>query len=146
MSKVFGCDLQLRWSDQDVNGHVNNARLLTVIEEVRLRAILAWGLEAPRADEPRVVRSLNAVFERPVHYGAGLDGRAWVASVGRTSFTVGHELLQHQLTCVRAEAVIVRLDPSTQRPRPLEDRMRTALEERVHAPSVDISRSATREW
>lgn len=95
--------------------------------------------------DPEVLdRELDAVLERPVHYGAGRDGRAWVASAGRTSFTVGHEL-RHEVSCVRAEAVVVRPDPSTQRSRPPEGPMLTALEERAHVPSVGARRSASGE-
>lgn len=27
----------LRWSDQDINGRINNARILTLMEEARIR-------------------------------------------------------------------------------------------------------------
>lgn len=29
--------LALRWSDQDANGHLNNARIVTLMEESRVR-------------------------------------------------------------------------------------------------------------
>ena len=38
----FEVGLQLRWSDEDRYGHVNNARLLTLAEEARVRALAAW--------------------------------------------------------------------------------------------------------
>ena len=30
-------EMQLRWSDQDALGHVNNARVITLMEEARIR-------------------------------------------------------------------------------------------------------------
>lgn len=36
----YECDLPVRWSDQDVNGHVNNARVVTLLEELRIAAYL----------------------------------------------------------------------------------------------------------
>lgn len=32
-------DIELRWSDQDLLGHVNNAKLMTLAEEARIRAL-----------------------------------------------------------------------------------------------------------
>lgn len=45
--------LELRWSDQDANHHVNNATIVTLLEEVRMRA--------PKdiTDGLRVVRTLE---------------------------------------------------------------------------------------
>ena len=32
-------EIQLRWSDQDLLAHVNNATIMTLVEEARIRAI-----------------------------------------------------------------------------------------------------------
>ena len=40
-------ELQLRWSDEDALGHVNNARIVTLMEEARIR----W--TQPRGDSGR---------------------------------------------------------------------------------------------
>ncbi|MCF1711246.1 acyl-ACP thioesterase domain-containing protein [Corynebacterium argentoratense] len=49
--------LELRWSDQDANHHVNNATIVTLLEEVRMRA--------PKdiTDELRVVRTLEVRYD-----------------------------------------------------------------------------------
>lgn len=31
--------IELRWSDQDLLGHVNNAKLMTLAEEARIRSL-----------------------------------------------------------------------------------------------------------
>ncbi|MDR8018458.1 acyl-CoA thioesterase [Nesterenkonia aerolata] len=135
--RIFSCDLQVRWSDQDLNGHVNNARLITLIEEVRLRAMVAWGLAPPGSSGPRVVRALEVMFDREVHFGAPVLSRAWITAIGRTSFTVRHELRQADELCLRADAVIVNLDPQTGRPAGLEEPLRTVLDD--HLISADES-------
>ncbi|GMA39080.1 acyl-CoA thioesterase [Mobilicoccus caccae] len=124
----YACEVQVRWSDQDINGHVNNARLVTLVEEVRVRALKAWGLPAPGPHRPRVLRSFEVSFDRAVHYGPELTGRAWISRIGVTSFTVGHELLQQGHRCVRLHAVMVLLDPDTHRPLALEPSYRAILE------------------
>ncbi|MDO5492979.1 MAG: thioesterase family protein [Nesterenkonia sp.] len=137
-SPEFTCGLQVRWSDQDLNGHVNNARLMTLIEEVRLRAMVAWGAEPPGPSGPRVVRALDVTFDREVHFGEDVLGRAWITSIGRTSFTVRHELLQGGVLCLRSDAVIVNLSADDGRPTPMTDSLRAVLEAHaVPAPNSD---------
>src|SRR5699024_1295251 len=53
---AFRCELQLRWSDQDLLGHVNNARTVTLAEEARVRADTAWFDDAAKVGS-RVVRT-----------------------------------------------------------------------------------------
>lgn len=39
---AFQTPITIRWSDQDINGHVNNARALTLVEEARIKASDHW--------------------------------------------------------------------------------------------------------
>ncbi|WP_248122554.1 acyl-CoA thioesterase [Micrococcus lacusdianchii] len=64
---VFECPVPVRWSDQDANGHVNNARVVTLLEEIRIAAYLAWLDSTPDSGLPRVVRTLTVDFRRAVH-------------------------------------------------------------------------------
>lgn len=123
----FVRELELRWSDQDANGHVNNARAITLIEEARVRAFLHWTGTSPNGTRPRVVRSLTVDFRRPLHYGPPLWAHVWISRIGTSSYTVHHELHQHDQPCVSAETAIVQLGAETQKPEPLDDRMRQAL-------------------
>lgn len=122
---AFSCQLQVRWSDQDVNAHVNNSRILTLTEEARVQATRAWTGAVPDA---RVVRAMNVSFDHPIHYGLPLDARVWVSRIGTTSFTFSHLLSQDDVPCAYVEAVVVTVDPTTGRPKPLTDQLRTALE------------------
>ncbi|WP_420098454.1 acyl-CoA thioesterase [Corynebacterium sp.] len=126
---VFTVDLEFRWSDQDLNGHVNNARAITQMEEARIRATTAWlgtAFSRPGVTSLRVVRALDAVFDREMSYGP-VTGRVWISRIGRTSYTVGHELHQGGRRCAHGEAVIVVLDPTTRLPTPVTDDMRECL-------------------
>ncbi|WP_374700315.1 acyl-CoA thioesterase [Arthrobacter sp. JCM 19049] len=40
-------EIQLRWSDEDKLGHVNNARIVTLMEEARVRCCAV--MESPNA-------------------------------------------------------------------------------------------------
>lgn len=111
----------LRWSDQDVNGHVNNAKIVTVIEEARIQ----W-LNKDAADEgltsfdcPKVVVSLNVEYRSPVEVGEDLHLFLSTEHTGRTSFTLLYRGVQNGHEAFRARTVLVTLDRVTLEPRAL---------------------------
>jgi acyl-CoA thioester hydrolase len=125
---VFVTEMEFRWSDQDPNGHVNNARAVTQMEEARVRATRSWlGTgTGTGTGMVRVVRSLDAVFDRELVYGP-VTGRVWISRIGTTSYTVSHELIQDGEVRAHGDTTIVVLDPRTRRPAPLDGAVRTAL-------------------
>lgn len=122
-------DVQLRWSDQDVNGHVNNARILTLLEEARIRVAKQWMDTVPGSNGPRrVVRALNTSFDREVHYDQEATVWMWIPKIGRTSFVFGHLLSQNDHPCVYMEVTMVVIDAQTGRPKPHDAAYRQILE------------------
>ena len=104
-------EIQLRWSDQDVNGHVNNVHILTLMEEARIRATQQWTATTPGlTGRRRVARALKTNFDREVHYGKATTVWVWIARIGSTSFVFGQLLAQDDQPCVYAEATMVVLD------------------------------------
>lgn len=120
--------LDIRWSDQDINGHVNSVKSITLVEEARVRAGVNWAGNIPSIEAPRVVRSLNVEFLREVHYGAEISGLVWISRVGTTSYTVSHELIQDGHVAVYAEAPVVVLDVNTRKPAAIDAEFRHRLE------------------
>ena len=117
----FECLMPLRWSDQDTNGHVNNARIVTLMEEARIlwlnQRAAAEGLESFRY--PKVVASLNVEYLRPVRYGAELLMLLNISRIGSGSFTVRYSAIQESSPVFRGSTVLVPLEPTTNRPRKL---------------------------
>lgn len=124
---AFTCELAVRWSDQDLNGHVNNARVVTLIEEARVQADIAWSGSGKAGVGGRVVRSLKVEFDRAVHYGSDVRATVWVGHIGRTSYTICHTLEQQGQRCVYAECVMVNLDAETGRPAEIDADTRQVL-------------------
>jgi len=122
-------EIELRWSDQDINGHVNNVAILSVMEEARIRATQEWTATTPgMSGPPRIARSLNTNFDREVRYGVATSVWVWVPRVGTTSFVLGHLLVQDDRPCAYTEATMVVLDEATGRPKPHDDTFRKELE------------------
>ncbi|WP_366908883.1 thioesterase family protein [Nesterenkonia sp.] len=125
---AFCTPIPIRWSDQDLNGHVNNARALTLVEEARISASAHWaGGTSAHRHLPRVVRTMTMDFQRPIHYPDALEAYVWVTRIGSTSYTVHHDLVQNEQLCLSCDAVIVLLDPDTQQPTQIPEGLRTIL-------------------
>lgn len=120
-------DIQARWSDLDPNGHVNSAQAIIMVQEARVIAGLNWAGDIPSVDSPRVVRSINVEFDAELSYGPPITAKVWISRIGRTSYTVCHELVQEGRSCVYAETPIVVLDRETRTPSPLPDDFRERL-------------------
>lgn len=121
--KAYHFQMQLRWSDQDLLGHVNNARIVTLAEEARVRADQAWFPDSPKGGS-RVVRTQRIDFDAPILYGYELQISVWVARIGETSFTLVHDLWQQGHRCALVEAVMVEVDAETGRPVVIDDQDR----------------------
>ncbi|MGO4295236.1 acyl-CoA thioesterase [Glutamicibacter sp. MCAF14] len=117
----------IRWSDQDANGHVNNARILTLVEEGRIQAGYRWWGANPDESSPRVVRAMSVDYRNAVHYGPETTIDVWISRIGTTSYTVSQELFQQGRSCVSAEVVIVILDRDTRQPMTLPESVRETL-------------------
>lgn len=121
--------IELRWSDQDLLGHVNNANLMTLAEEARIRSLERLRRQL-RLEGPldMVLRTTQTDFLRPVMYEDAIKVLVWISRIGNTSYVMQHELIQNGEVCVSVEAVVVMFDSQQQAPMPLPDEVRAALE------------------
>lgn len=123
---AFAQPLEIRWSDQDLMGHVNNARVLTLVEESRilwLRSLNGWDREV----NPTVVVRTEINYRRPVHYGPELVIELGVGHVGRTSYTITFRGIQDDAVVFDGLNVLVGVDPENLTPRALHDVERQVL-------------------
>jgi acyl-CoA thioester hydrolase len=121
MHEQYEMVMPLRWSDQDINGHINNARIVTLMEEARVRWLnidaAADGLDSFRC--PKVVASLNVEYKLPVNYGDQLTLLLDITRIGNGSFSVRHTGTQGGATVFIGTTVIVPLNPESNRSRKL---------------------------
>jgi acyl-CoA thioester hydrolase len=116
---------QIRWSDMDAYGHVNNARYLTLFEEARTELIARvardrYGLKNLLTGI--VVGRHEIDYLRPIDYQPDpVRIEVWMEEVKNASFTVGYELFDHDGGAVvaRARTRMVPYDLAAGRPRRL---------------------------
>lgn len=135
--------LQMRFSDVDSYGHINNVIVVRYFEDARVRLISlplppGGGREAEEATTLRdaldgaltVVVHQSVDYHRQVFFRAEpIHVRTWVSRVGDSSFTIDYSLQEENGSVVYAggETVMVLLDPDTGRSRKLTEQHRALL-------------------
>lgn len=87
-------ELQLRWSDEDKRGHVNNARVVTLMEEGRVR----WSrsdMDSSHFPHGLVVAAMNVSYLKPLYYEPSIIMRVGVSRIGTKSYTLRHIAYQN---------------------------------------------------
>ena len=132
-------DVAVRWSDQDAYGHVNHARVVTLLEEARTSLLFD---EATRAgvsafEAGLLVSALEVRYRRPIPWTpAGVRVQMWAHELRAASFRVGYRLLlagedadgvagAAGRPAVEASTQLVPYDLAASRPRRLTPQERT---------------------
>ncbi len=136
--------IEVRFSDLDVLGHVNNARYLTYMEQARVAYFRMLRLRKP--NEPRVgfiLASAHIDFRRPILMDSQVRVGVRVTRLGNKSFTMAYRLEDAVSGEVfaTAETVQVSFDYAKQRSIPLPDAWRHAMASFEGIPPFEESRA-----
>lgn len=138
----------LRWSDLDAYGHVNNARMLSLLEEARIVAFWvsteaeehAVGASTavidatPGSDTVTLIARQEVEYLAPIPYQRQpLDIELWIGHMGGASLDVCYEVfspagVEPRVLYTRAISTVVLIDAVLQKPRRISDRERAAWE------------------
>lgn len=153
-------DIELRWSDQDAYGHVNNVTYARFLEEARVRTFwLGTGREKTgmelhfRGSDPAgpkmLVAGLQIEYTRVLEYSdQPITVELWIAKVGGSSLEVHYEIVDgaasaeagERIVVAKAVTNIVIVDGTTMRPIRLSEAGRAAVEPWMDEP-VKLRRS-----
>ena len=129
--------IDVRFSDTDAMGHVNNAVYLTYCEMARIRYwsdVTGESLAARHhGAESLILAEARITYRAPAYHGERVTVETRATRIGSSSFT-----LEHRLTACTAdsaprliatsESVMVRYDYADGRSAPLDDRFVMAIE------------------
>ncbi|SDK02523.1 acyl-CoA thioester hydrolase [Cryobacterium psychrotolerans] len=127
MTDPFRAAVGVRWSDQDRNGHVNNARVATLLEEARLQWRAHAMADVDNVDASTVVAALQLSFRRPIEFGPPVEIDVWVSRVGSKSYTLHYSGVQAGHPVLDASTVMVPVRPTDGAARVLEAGERRSL-------------------
>jgi acyl-CoA thioester hydrolase len=119
---VFTTDVAVRWSDMDVYGHVNNACVVTLLEEAR--TVLLFGEGAKRGAQTLatgvVVVELTVRYRQPLIYSASpVRVQLWVSELRAASFSLDYAVAGIDGYAVTARTQLAPYDTAAARPRRL---------------------------
>ncbi|MEL4356986.1 MULTISPECIES: acyl-CoA thioesterase [unclassified Luteococcus] len=121
---VATLEVPIRWTDLDLQGHVNNTLVAEYLQEART-ALLAGGPNAHMLGGGILVAGHSVEYRRSIHFGAGpLLAEVGVYGVGASLFHARYELLQEGQICARASTRLCPFDFERQAPRRLTDQER----------------------
>lgn len=125
-------EIEVRSTELDALGHVNNAKYLEYLEWGRFHWVRENGIPLDFFGKSRlstVLVNTNVNYRREAHLGDRLRIRSWLAEMGRSSFRVGQEILNQRDERV-ADAMItsVMFDTQTRSSVYIPDDLRAMLE------------------
>ncbi|MGO1543025.1 MAG: acyl-CoA thioesterase [Gulosibacter sp.] len=146
--------MPVRWRDLDAYNHVNNATMMTLLEESRTIAFWKVHPDDPSPERPLAVvdaqadSATNTLIQRqeaeykvPIPYGhEPLDIQLWVSELSAASVEVSYEVWNPVTAPKRilhtvARSTIVFVDTATGRPRRVNELERAAWLPFLGAPS-----------
>jgi len=123
----------VQWGDQDPFGHVNNTVYFRWFESARIAYCLRVGLGDSDAGEKvaPILASITCQFRRALTFPDIIRVGARVTRIGRTSMTMEHAVVSDAQAALAAEgtSVLVVLDYQQNRPHPVPDEIRRAIEQ-----------------
>ncbi len=144
----YSVDIQIRWSDMDAYGHVNNVEFLRLLEDARVYAFRDWfGQDRSLLNEGIVVARQEIDYLAPLTFNyrpATIE--VWCSRISGASFDVGYAVKQpdSHVTYALAETTLVSYDLVAEKPRRLKDSEREALSAVAGDPPAMRSRRGHR--
>ena len=110
---------KIRYGDTDRQGHVNNAVFSTYLETGRVALLYDQNRSLKEPGSAFVIARLELDFQREVTWPGTVEIGSGVESIGRSSVKFQQALYQDERCVARARTVIVLMDETTRRSRPL---------------------------
>ena len=123
----YWTDIELRYSDLDTVGHVNNAVYVTFLEQARtnyLRDVLELDLDSLDL----VIAHLEVDFHQSIQWDQEVHTGVRVTEIGTKSFGMDYEIRADDEVAATGETVQVALEPDGSGSRPVPEPWRKRIE------------------
>ncbi len=120
---------EVRFSDLDVNGHLNNVAFLEFLESARvayLRGLYPEG-DPSRSSFGIVIAELKISYRSPGHFGERIETVLRPDALGRTSFRLDFEMRVGERLLADGYSVLVIYDREERRPTSIPPALRERL-------------------
>jgi acyl-CoA thioester hydrolase len=121
---VHRTELQMRFSDTDALGHVNNVSFAAYAETGRVDFLKRLG----KAVTSLILANVTIDFRRQVSWEEKIAIDTWVEAIGRTSITLGQKIWAGEERAADVRSVVVYFDYEKGKPEEITDAIRRELE------------------
>ncbi len=119
----YRTDIQVRFSDTDALGHLNNTAYALYAEQARVELFHGLGQKGNL-----ILAHIALDFRRQARYGDRVHVLTWVDSIGNSSVRLYQEVYADDLVTAQVASVVVMFDYVAQRPIPVPEALRRSLE------------------
>jgi acyl-CoA thioester hydrolase len=127
----FYCPIEVRYGDLDPQGHLNNAKYLTYIEQARIKYIQHIGLwdGSSFQDIGIILADVHLTFRSPIHFGQPVRVGVRVSRLGNKSLNMEYRLEDDSngQELARGSTVSVAYNYHERKTIPLPENWRTAI-------------------
>ncbi|MGV9859291.1 acyl-CoA thioesterase [Gordonia sp. NPDC003425] len=90
---AFTAQIPVRWSDMDAFGHINHARMVTLMEEARIQWLLTAGDEYVPLIKSAMIVHVDIRYQSQLrHDDSPLRIGMWIKGFRSVDFTIGYEI------------------------------------------------------
>ncbi|WP_185090975.1 acyl-CoA thioesterase [Gordonia oryzae] len=90
---AFTSEVGVRWSDMDAFGHINHARMVTLMEEARIAWLLSAGEEYTPLIKSAMIVHVEIRYQSQLrHDDSPLRIGMWIKGFRSVDFTIGYEI------------------------------------------------------
>lgn len=122
----FSTDIAVQLRDIDRLNHVNNAVVVTYLQQARIEYFDAL-VDYVDRDTDVVVASQTMEYRNPIEWGDTVTVDLRITDIGSSSLTVEYRVRVGDTVCATAETVLVTFDRDAQESVPLPEDWREAL-------------------
>ena len=121
----------MRWGEMDALGHMNNVSYFRFFEQARISWFDSLKIDYRPGSQGPILGTLSCKYVKPAVYPVDIEVTTYAGKPGRSSFMLFHEMYragEPASLFAEATSVMVWIDISEGKSRPLPDWMRKELE------------------
>jgi acyl-CoA thioester hydrolase len=129
----FTTEIQMRFSDLDAMGHVNNAVYLTYCELARTQFYMKHAFKRSLHDIDFILAHADIDYIAAAEWGDRIEISVWPSKIGESSFTLSYEIWDRtsDRLLAKSSSVQVSYDYDTKKTKPIPPEFRAMLEDNL---------------
>ncbi len=127
----------VRFSDNDMVGHVNNLAFVSYIETGRVEFLYTGIVDELTPNANFVVVKMDLEFHREMNWPGHIQIGSAITRIGRTSIGMSQALFQDGVCTCTSDSVLVLMDRTSRKPIPIPEEVIAIFNEHLLIPAAE---------